>query len=147
MEFNVKKLFIFGIIFTSIYSFVSSFFTTVTTIKNYSTFSFINFSYLVNQNLSVLGGANTWVFSIFYTVVNLSFLQYIFAYIMLPFTFLIDFSVNVMLLIVYEIQLFNYPFSILPFGFGNLISGIFYLIMIITIITGIQIVSTGLRGD
>ena len=37
----------------------------------------------------------------------------------------------------------SYTISILPFGIGAMLSGLFYLILIIVVITGIKIVSSG----
>lgn len=146
MEFDVKKLFIFGIIFSTIYIFIGSFITGLIPIKDAANFNFMNVAFLLNESLGYLGGVNSWIFHIFYATINLTFLQYIFAYMLLPIVFIIQFFMNIILLISFEVQALNYPFSILPYGFGSLISGIFYLIIVITIVTGIKILSSGL-GD
>jgi hypothetical protein len=146
MNFSVKKLFIFGIVFSSIYIFLANSIGINSGIINRSNFNFINLSYLIHQNLIFFGGLNGWTFDIFGYLLNFNFLLYFLAYIILPFTFIIDFFINVTLLIVYELAIINYPFSILPYGFGSLLSGIFYMIFIVTIITSIRILSSGLNG-
>ena len=74
---------------------------------------------------------------------NFTFILYLISYISLPFYFIIPFFYNIIELIIFEISVLQYPVSILPFGIGSMLSELFYLILIIVVITGIKIVSSG----
>ena len=143
MRLNVKNLFIFATIYSGIYGFLIGQFSSNNTIKNYSSFNFLNLSFAEFQLEGLFGGINSYYFDIFGYILNMTFLLYIFVYASLPFYFIIEFFNNIILLISYEIQVIQYPIQILPYGIGNLISGIFYIMIIILIITGIKIVQSG----
>ena len=143
MNMNIKNLFLFGVVYSSIYVFLLSQIGLPNNIKNYSSFNFLNLSYAEFQLEGLFGGINSYYFDIFGYILNMTFLLYIFVYASLPFYFIIEFFNNIILLISYEIQVIQYPIQILPYGLGNLISGIFYIMIIILIITGIKIVQSG----
>ena len=111
IKFNIKNIFMFSVIYTSVYLFLMSFFGNSTNIINKANFSFLNYGNVLNQCIAVLGGSGSFVFKLFFTVVNFTWLQYIFAYIMSPFFFLADFLLNIVYLIVYEITVIQYPLS------------------------------------
>lgn len=148
MKLNVKNLFIFGMVYSSIYIFLLSALNGFTTsIKNYSSFSFLNVGTDITNIENMYGGLNSYYFHLFFTTINMTFILYIISYITLPFYFIIELTANIILLIQYEITVLQYPISLLPFGFGAMISGVFYLVIIIVVITGINIVSSGFKND
>lgn len=147
IKFNIKNIFMFSVIYTSVYLFLMSFFGNSTNIINKANFSFLNYTNVLNQCIAVLGGSGSFVFKLFFTTVNFTWLQYIFAYIMSPFFFLADFLLNIVYLIVYEITVIQYPLSSLPFGIGNFLSGIFYLMIVIIVITSVRVLSSGINGS
>ena len=146
MRLNIKNMFIFSSVYTSIYIFLINQFANLSVVKNTSNFNFLNLSTDIYNIESLYGGINSYYFNIFGYVLNCTFLLYIFTYVTLPFYFVISFFENIILLIVYEITIMQYPISILPYGIGDFISGLFYMVIIILIITGIKIVQSGI-GD
>ena len=146
MRINIKNLFIFSSIYSGIYVFLINQFANLSIVQNNANFNFINLSTDIFNIEAMYGGTNSYYFNIFGNVLNFTFLLYIITYATLPFYFIIQFFTNIILLISYEIAIMQYPISILPYGIGNFISGTFYIIIIIVIITGIKIVQSGL-GD
>ena len=146
MRLNVKNMFIFASIYTSIYVFLINQFSNFSVVQNNANFGFMNLSTDMFYIESIYGGVNSYYFNVFGNVLNFTFVLYIISYISLPFYFIIEFFTNIILLISYEIDVIQYPVSILPYGIGNFISGIFYIVIIIIIITGIKIVQSGI-GD
>lgn len=146
MRINIKNLFIFSSIYSGIYVFLINQFANLSIVQNNANFNFINLSTDIFNIEAMYGGANSYYFNIFGNVLNFTFLLYIITYATLPFYFIIQFFTNIILLISYEIAIMQYPISILPYGIGNFISGTFYIIIIIVIITGIKIVQSGF-GD
>ncbi len=146
MRINIKNLFIFSSIYSGIYVFLINQFANLSIVQNNANFNFINLSTDIFNIEAMYGGTNSYYFNIFGNVLNFTFLLYIITYATLPFYFIIQFFTNIILLISYEIAIMQYPISILPYGIGNFISGTFYIIIIIVIITGIKIVQSGF-GD
>ena len=146
MRINIKNLFIFSSIYSGIYVFLINQFANLSIVQNNANFNFINLSTDIFNIEAMYGGTNSYYFNIFGNVLNFTFLLYIITYATLPFYFIIQFFTNIILLISYEITIMQYPISILPYGIGNFISGTFYIIIIIVIITGIKIVQSGF-GD
>ena len=146
MRLNIKNMFIFSTIYTSIYIFLLNQFSNFNVVKDNATFQFMNLSYDMANIFNLYGGLNSYYFNIFGYILNLSFLLYIISYITLPFYFIIEFFTNIILLISYEITVIQYPISLLPYGIGNFISGIFYIVIIISVITGIKVIQSGI-GD
>jgi len=148
MKLNIKNLFLFGTIYSSVYIFLLSLLSINNKIVNNSNFNFLN----LNQDLQIIesfyGGTNSYVFGFYTYTLNLTFILYFISYISLLPYFIIQFFLNIALLIIYEITAIQYPISLLPLGIGNFLSNLFYIIIIIVIITGIKIVSSGLNsGD
>lgn len=146
MRINIKNLFIFSSIYSGIYVFLINQFANLSIVQNNANFNFINLSTDIFNIEAMYGGTNSYYFNIFGNVLNFTFLLYVITYATLPFYFIIQFFTNIILLISYEIAIMQYPISILPYGIGNFISGTFYIIIIIVIITGIKIVQSGF-GD
>ena len=146
MKLNIKNLFMFGAIYSSLYIFLLSFLRVANTITNKANFNFLNISADMRIIEQLYGGVNSYVYDVFGATVNLTFILYIISYITLPFYVIINFFANIIFLITYEIAVIQYPITILPFGIGAMLSGLFYLILILVVITGIKIVSSGL-GD
>ena len=143
---NIKNLFLFGVVYSSIYVFLLSQIGLPNNIKNYSSFNFLNLNTDISNIETMYGGVNSYYFHFFFTTINMTFILYIISYITLPFYFVIHFFVNIIALIAYEIMVLQYPISILPFGFGTMLTGMFYIILILTIITGVNIMSSGVKN-
>ena len=67
IKFNIKNIFMFSVIYTSVYLFLMSFFGNSTNIVNKANFSFLNYTNVLNQCIAVLGGSGSFVFKLFFT--------------------------------------------------------------------------------
>ena len=112
-------------------------------ITDNANFNFLNLSADLSAIESFYGGTSSYIYNVGGYGINFTFILYLISYISLPFYFVIQFFYNITELIIYEISVLQYPISILPFGIGAMLSGLFYLILIIVVITGIKIVSSG----
>ena len=147
MKLSIKNLFIFGAVYSSLYLFLLGLINIKNSIIDNANFNFLNLSADLSAIESFYGGASSYIYNVggygINFTLNFTFILYLISYISLPFYFVIQFFYNITELIIYEISVLQYPISILPFGIGAMLSGLFYLILIIVIITGIKIVSSG----
>ena len=147
MKLSIKNLFIFGVVYSSLYLFLLGLINIKNSITNNANFNFLNLSSDLSAIESFYGGTSSYIYTIggygLNFTLNFTFILYLISYISLPFYFIIQFFYNIIELIIFEISVLQYPVSILPFGIGSMLSGLFYLILIIVVITGIKIVSSG----
>ena len=146
MKLNIKSLLIFAVIYSSIYSMLISNFSSVTNIKDNASLNFLNYHNAFNYEYNVLSG-NSWQFTIFNSTINLTFIPYVITYFIVILTVIFEFLGNIVYEIQYGIEILNLPATILPYGIGYLMDTVFISTLILLIITSIQILSSGLKGD
>ena len=146
MKLNIKSLLIFAIIYSSIYAMLISNFSSVTNIKDNASLNFLNYHYMIDYEYNVLSG-NSWQFTIFNSTINLTFIPYVITYFIVILTVIFEFFGNIVYEIQYGIEILNLPATILPYGIGYLMDTVFISTLILLIVTSIQILSSGLKGD
>ena len=146
MKLNIKSLLIFAVIYSSIYSMLISNFSSVTNIKDNASLNFLNYQNAFNYEYNVLSG-NSWQFTIFNSTINLTFIPYVITYFIVILTVIFEFFGNIVYEIQYGIEILNLPATILPYGIGYLMDTVFISTLILLIVTSIQILSSGLKGD
>ena len=143
---NFKNLAVLVFTFSVLFDFLIGITTgKVNLITISSNFAFLNPSYEISQAFTLLGG--NWYFNLLGYIISFIYLESFIAYILWIPLFIIDFFSGIILTIAQIILMWNYSIGLLPYPINYLLSTLFYGLFFITLIFGIEILSSKISGD